>query len=71
MTKPLLLLLAAAGAGCAQSVTGPDPAPPSAKAPALEYRSAFEGYQAFTDDRPVPWREANETVKEGTDRGHR
>ena len=74
MTKRLLFLLSAAiaGTGCAQRVAGPGPTMPAGKAPALEYLSAFEGYQAFTDDKLVPWREANETVKEGADhRGHR
>jgi hypothetical protein len=74
MTIRLLLLLstAIAGAGCAQSAAGPDPTMKAGKAPPLEYRSVFEGYQAFTDDKLVPWRDANETVKEGADhRGHR
>jgi hypothetical protein len=26
------------------------------------YRSAFDGYRGFTDEKSVPWREANETV---------
>jgi len=71
MKKYLLLLLPAAiaGTGCAQSAAGPDLAVPAAKAPALEYRSAFEGYQAFTDDKLVPWRDANDAVKEGGDHG--
>jgi len=74
MKKRLLLLLSAAvaGTGCAQPAAGPDPTMSSGKAPALEYRSAFEGYQVFTDDKLVPWRDANEAVKEGADhRGHR
>jgi hypothetical protein len=73
MTKRLLLLLPAAiaGAGCAQSAARPDPAVPAVKAPALEYRSAFEGYQAFADDKIRPWRDANETVTGGADHaGH-
>ena len=28
----------------------------------LAYRSALEGYQPFTDSKPVPWREANDNV---------
>jgi len=74
MTKRLLFLLSAAiaGSGCVQPAAGPDPAMSAGKAPALDYRSAFEGYQAFTDDKLVPWRDANETVKQGADhRGHR
>lgn len=33
-----------------------------ATAPELAYRSALDGYLPFTDDRPVPWGEANRTV---------
>lgn len=71
MTKRLLFLLSAAiaGTGCAQPAAGPDPTTSAAKAAALEYRSAFEGYRAFTDDKLVPWRDANETVKNGADHG--
>jgi len=28
------------------------------------WHSAFDGYQAFTDDKPVPWPLANETVRQ-------
>ncbi|MDN6886676.1 hypothetical protein ABL840_04420 [Variovorax sp. NFACC27] len=28
----------------------------------LTYRSALEGYQPFADEKPIPWKEANETV---------
>ena len=38
------------------------PAAPATAASAPSYRSAFEGYQAFSDARPVPWKQANETV---------
>jgi hypothetical protein len=68
--RRLLVLLAAAGAGCAQTVTGPEPALVSANAPKLEYRSAFDGYRSFAEDKPVPWRDANEAVKESDHRGH-
>ena len=73
MTNRLLFLLSAAiAAGCAQRAADPEPAMATGKEPALEYRSAFEGYQAFTDDTLVPWRDANETVTEGAEhRGHR
>lgn len=36
------------------------PAPPVPSMPA--FQSAFEGYQAFADDPPIPWKQANETV---------
>lgn len=35
------------------------PAIPQATAP---YRSAFEGYQAYSDDKLLDWKEANDTV---------
>ena len=28
----------------------------------LNYKSAMEGYRPFTDDKPIPWKEANDTV---------
>ena len=38
--------------------------PRTAKAPDARaaYRSAFEGYRGYGDEKPVPWREANDTV---------
>jgi hypothetical protein len=69
MKKCLLFLLSAiaAGAGCAQTSAGSDRVAPVADASALEYRSAFDGYRAFTEDKVMPWREANETVKDAGD----
>ena len=29
---------------------------------AQAYRSALDGYQPYTDDKVVPWKEANDTV---------
>jgi hypothetical protein len=50
------------------------PAPDAAQAPAaaapeaapavLTYKSALEGYRPFTDEQPIPWKEANETVRQ-------
>jgi hypothetical protein len=70
MKKRLLFLLAAAAAdaGCAQAPAVPQADQPALKAPPLEYRSAFEGYQGFSDDKLLPWRDANDAVKDG---GHR
>ena len=28
----------------------------------LNYKSALEGYRPFADEKPIPWKEANETV---------
>jgi hypothetical protein len=55
--------LAALVAG-AHAQTGPAPLPPTAAeaAAALPFRSAMDGYQPFADEKPVPWKEANETV---------
>jgi hypothetical protein len=63
----LLLLLPGllAAAGCAPRVAGSQPAATTGQAPALEYRSAFEDYQALGEEKPVPWRDANEAVKGG------
>lgn len=40
----------------------PDPLDAKASVPALAYRSAFAGFRGFGDDKPLPWREANEAV---------
>jgi hypothetical protein len=48
----------------APQAAGAGPTTP-AKAPgtrAATYRSAFEGYRGFGDEKPVPWREANDVV---------
>ena len=45
--------------------TGPAPRPPRAEAaPPLSFRSAMEGYKPFADEKPIPWKEANETVRQ-------
>lgn len=43
----------------AQPEAAPTSVPP---APVLTYRSAFEGYRPFADEKAIPWKEANETV---------
>ena len=40
----------------------PSSTAPTAAPPVLSYRSAFEGYQPFADEKPIPWKEANDTV---------
>ena len=52
--------LAALAAG-AQSSAEPGE-PPALDPPALPFRSAFEGYQPYADDKSIPWRDANDTV---------
>lgn len=65
--RPLLLLLAlAASAAWAQPrPDGGEAVAPTAAGPvaAGNYRSTFEGYRAFEDVKPTPWRQANETAR--------
>lgn len=62
VTWTLFAALAATQA-VAQEGTRPDPADPKAKAPAVEYRSVFEGYRAQGEPKRIPWREANDEVE--------
>jgi len=59
---PARWLAALPAAVVLSAVAQTPPAPPGA--PALPYRSAFENYQRFQDDKPVAWKEANDTVRE-------
>ena len=55
--------VAAAQPASAPASTQPNSgATPAAVPVAVNYKSAFEGYQSFTDKKPIPWKEANETV---------
>lgn len=40
----------------------PNPLDAKASVPALNYSSPFARYRAFSDDKPMSWREANDTV---------
>lgn len=55
---------AAVFAAAAQTPEAPSDAPgPAQVAPtALSYRSALEGFQGFSDEKAVPWKQANDTV---------
>lgn len=58
-------LFAAACAAQAQpapAAARPDPLDPQAKVPALKYESSLGAPRRSVDDKPVPWREANDTV---------
>ena len=59
-----LAALPALAALAAGAQTGPAPVPAMAEKPAaaLPFRSAMDGYKPFADEKPVPWKEANETV---------
>jgi hypothetical protein len=60
---PALLL-----AGGAVADDRPDPLDPKAKAPAVEFRSALEGYRPFADPEQRDWRKSNDEV--GAAGGH-
>lgn len=61
---PAALLLAtwAAHAQTATPGARPDPLDPQAKVPALVYISSFAAYRRLGEDKPLSWREANDTV---------
>lgn len=66
---PALLL---AGVAAAQGDGRPDPRDPRAKAPPVEYRSAFEGYRPYAEPELSDWRKSNEEVgAAGGHAGHR
>ncbi|KWT97258.1 MULTISPECIES: hypothetical protein [unclassified Variovorax] len=45
----------------AQTAPAPSSTPQS-DPPDLPFRSAFEGYKPYADEKAIPWKEANETV---------
>ena len=51
-----------AGSSTAAPATRPDPLDAKANVPALTYRSSLAHYRAFSDGKPLSWREANEAV---------
>jgi hypothetical protein len=57
-----LALVPAMGALAAMARPAPPPAESPETATAASYQSALEGYRGFTDDKPIPWRTANEIV---------
>jgi len=59
-----LAVLPALAACAAGAQTAPDTAGATEAAPPLAYRSAMEGYKPYVDEKPVPWKEANETVRQ-------
>lgn len=62
---PLALsALVALQASAQVNVSPPTPAPKTPTAPAsLAYRSVFDGYQPFTDEKVAPWKDSNSTVE--------
>jgi hypothetical protein len=66
------VLAVAVGAAHAQGERRPNPTDPQAKVPAVEFRSAFEGYRPFADQEMRDWRGANDEVgRAGGHGGHR
>lgn len=65
MKRVFFLALAgiAASAAVAQTRAPGDPSDSRAHIPAIQYRSAFEGYQPYRDPLVVKWRDANDDVK--------
>ncbi len=61
---PAALLIAAvtAQSQTAARAVRPDPLDPKASVPALTYESSFSRYRRLGDEKPVSWREANDTV---------
>ena len=53
---------AAAMAAVAQPLPAGSTTPTTSTPPVLTYKSALDGYQPFADEKPIPWKEANETV---------
>jgi len=47
----------------AQQQTRANPADPDVAAPSPQYRSAFDGYRPFRDEKLRPWREVNDEVE--------
>lgn len=57
----VLAALAALGAG-AQTPVAPVAGTPALLSAAGPYQSAFDGYQTYSDDKVLSWKEANDTV---------
>lgn len=61
---PALALTAALAAHAqpATRVAKPDPSDPRAITPPLVHESSLAHYRKFSDEKPIAWREANDTV---------
>jgi hypothetical protein len=58
-----LIALAARGVFAQPASASPPAASHVPQAQAVPYRSAFEGYQPFTEEKILPWKQANDTVR--------
>ncbi len=57
-----LLATLTAQAQPAAKAARPDPLDPKASVPTLSYESSFAQYRRLGDEKPVSWRDANDTV---------
>ena len=72
MRRVLLAVPALLATGLVLAQSGERPEDPRAKAPPLEYRSAFEGYRPFAEQELRDWRKANDEVRQaGGHAGHK
>jgi hypothetical protein len=62
LTAWLLATLTAAQAQPAANAARPDPLDPKAGVPTLRYESSFAPYRRLGEEKPVSWRDANDTV---------
>jgi hypothetical protein len=58
----LLATLTAAQAQTSAAAARPDPLDPKASVPTLRYESSFAQYRRLGEEKPVSWRDANDTV---------
>ena len=62
LLAPLLLATLTTQAQPAAKAARPDPLDPKVSVPAPSYVSSFARYRLLGDEKPVPWRDANDTV---------
>ena len=62
LAASLLATLTAAQAQPAATAARPDPLDPKASVPTLRYESSFAQYRRLGEEKPVSWRDANDTV---------
>lgn len=60
LTRPLAVICGIAATAALAQATAPGAAPVSPPA----YRSAFDGYQRFSDEKTTPWAQSNEAVRD-------
>ena len=58
----LVPIFSLSGIAAAQTSALASPVPDAAPASTLTYRSAFEGYKPYTDDKLLNWKEVNDTT---------